>query len=74
MAEKIESIELKMLDALEAVIDFADNCYRDVWKNGDHDTYHYCPLCSNRIGHEEECPMPQIKLITKEAKNFYIQK
>mgnify|MGYP003439881632 FL=1 len=58
----------EMLDALLAVADFASETYKDVWRNGDHDTEHYCPMCRETTGHTEECPMPLVLNAIKKAR------
>ncbi len=60
----------EMLDAIGAVLDFInDFCYEDIWRNNDHDTRHFCPMCNCTTGHEDECPIPLLKLVYKKAKN-----
>ncbi len=56
-----------LLDALEGVLEQVSETFRDVWRNGDHDTEHYCPLCSARNGrHDDWCSVPAvINAITK---------
>lgn len=51
----------EMYDALEAIVAAVDDTYRDVWRNGDHDTQHYCPMCNETRGHGQDCPIPLVK-------------
>ena len=51
-----------MLDALEMLQHFAEGCYKDVWRHGDHDTQHFCPVCGENDGCcDVDCPMPIVR-------------
>lgn len=65
---KVIAAAPKMLDALEAVLDMAGDCFRDVWRGGGHDTEHFCPMCNCTTGHEEDCPMPKVIEAIKTAR------
>src|SRR5262245_6312437 len=57
MAESyIKAAGPDMYIALKAVIEAAGESFRDVWRNGDHDTQHFCALCGEQVGHDETCP------------------
>jgi len=72
--ERLEIAQLiaaapEMFEALGAIIDFVnDHCYEDIWRNGGHDTQHYCPFCSETSGHGEGCPMPVVLQAIQKAK------
>lgn len=58
----------EMFDALEAVMELVNDCYLDVWRNGDHDTQHYCPMCGSHSEHNDGCPIPLVKIVIAKAK------
>lgn len=59
----------EMFEALGAILDFVnDHCYEDIWRNGDHDTRHFCPMCNCTTGHEQECPIPSVQAAVKKAR------
>ena len=59
----------EMLEALQGVLDQIGDCYRDVWRNNDHDTEHYCPICNELNGHHDDsCSIPSVIAAIKKAR------
>lgn len=58
----------EMFEALGAVIESVDECFRDIWRGGGHDTQHFCPMCNCTTGHEEDCPIPAVQAAYNKAR------
>lgn len=59
----------EMLEALQGVLDQIGDCFRDVWRNNDHDTEHYCPICNELNGHHDDsCSIPSVIAAIKKAR------